>query len=91
MSDCNCCCGAYAPPWWVTMGFVPPTNPAGQTHPATTVPAPTAVTTVRPAAPAAPAQPTQPAKPTGGNSVGSTIGSVIGDVLNPIGALAGLL
>ena len=24
MSECNCCCAYLNPPWWVTMGFVPP-------------------------------------------------------------------
>jgi hypothetical protein len=22
--NCNCCCAYLNPPWWVTMGFVPP-------------------------------------------------------------------
>jgi hypothetical protein len=31
MSEGNCCCCAYlTPPWWVTMGFVPPTGAGGQ-------------------------------------------------------------
>lgn len=24
----NCCCCAQCPPWWVTMGFVPPGGPS---------------------------------------------------------------
>jgi len=24
MSECNCCCAYLSPPWWVTMGYVPP-------------------------------------------------------------------
>ena len=29
-SHCNCCCCAYlSPPWWVTMGYVPPGGSPG--------------------------------------------------------------
>lgn len=54
--NCNCCACQYAtPPWWVTMGFVPPTNnmqtnripfpdnsapPATQNTPTVSIPAP---------------------------------------------------
>jgi hypothetical protein len=36
MSDgnCNCCCAYLTPPWWVTMGYVPPIRSQGQGSPA---------------------------------------------------------
>jgi hypothetical protein len=29
MSECNCCCAYLSPPWWVTMGYVPPVQSPG--------------------------------------------------------------
>jgi hypothetical protein len=37
MSECNCCCAYLSPPWWVTMGYVPPgaNMPTGNVQPRT--------------------------------------------------------
>jgi hypothetical protein len=85
MSDANCnCCGCqYAtPPWWVTMGFIPPNNPSGQVqspgstfvnpgtvHPGTVVTAPPA---------------TQP-----GHTGTPAVGGLLGQLVNLPGQVAG--
>jgi hypothetical protein len=70
MSECNCCCDNSTPPWWVTMGFVPPTGNAGQRPPVTQQPSP-------PTGNAGQTQPVaQQPSPPSGQSIGSMIGSV---------------
>ena len=96
MSDCNpCCCQYSTPPWWVTMGFVPPTNIAGQK--------PTFIQ--QPSTPTLPQTPGTPSNIGGviggttgatgqqssGGGILQTVGNVVGDVLNPLGGLLNLL
>ena len=83
-SNGNCCCGCQysTPPWWVTMGFIPPYSyqGGGQTvHTATpgtaTVGGTTTTTT------------TGGTKGTG--TSGNPLGTILGDVVGGIGSLLG--
>lgn len=81
MSDSQCCSCAYAtPPWWVTMGFIPPNNgsntkDAGSSH--------TGATTTTSTQTQQPTQTqqttTQSSNPLGGiiNTVGSLLGGLL--------------
>jgi len=97
MSECNCCCQYSTPPWWVTMGFVPPTNNPGQKPAVVQQPSPPAVVQ-NPGATANPGpgsvfgtNPFTGQQPSGGGGILGTVGNVVGDVLNPLGALTSLL
>ena len=74
-SDKGCCCSCtQCPPWWVTMGFVPPRQ----------------LPMNMPAATAAPPATTQTGTTTGssggGNPLGG-LGSIIGDVTGLLGGI----
>lgn len=87
-SNCNCCACQYStPPWWVTMGFIPPygyQGPSGGGTPTRGTGTP--MTPLNPGTPTGTtAQPQQPQQSGGG------LGSIIGDVLGPIGGVLGAL
>jgi len=64
-----CCCCSQCPPWWVTMGFVPPLQiPQAKAAAPTTAPAPTTTTTTTPT----------PPDPLGG--LGTILGGVLGGI-----------
>ena len=98
-SNHNCCCGcAYStPPWWVTMGFVPPYHGqvpseglpfvgGGQVNSGTTV--------TPPAVGGSPGKPATPPRPGGliGNVAGgfaNAAGDVAGGIAGAVGSVAG--
>jgi len=90
MCQCCCQCATQAPPWWVTMGFVPPLNP-GQVHTATPVGG-----TVVTAPPPAQTPPVRGGGTTGGaggigGAIGGLLGTAINDITNPLGSIISLL
>jgi len=98
-SNCNCCCAYLSPPWWVTMGYVPPVrsqtqvSPASQT-PSTSVARPASQGTVVQPPPARPQ--TTSVTPTVTRPTVSTVPKVIseiatGDLVSAIGDVVHLL
>lgn len=84
-SNCNCCCGCHysTPPWWVTMGFVPPyNNQHVQGTPASPAPTGSSVNV-------APPNVGTPLGHAQGGSTSGGLGGIIGSVLGPLGGLLG--
>jgi len=83
---CSCACQYSTPPWWVTMGFIPPYGYQGPNQ---------GGTPARPAPPNQPGtsgQPATPGQPTGGgqqSSGSNPLGSIINGVLGPLGGILG--
>lgn len=84
-SNCNCCCQYSTPPWWVTMGFVPPAN-YGSHNPGVIVQAPPA-TAVVPGT----IKPGTVVRPPGGFTPGTAAGTVLGNTGGAIGNAAGTI
>lgn len=88
MSDSNCCCSCQysTPPWWVTMGFIPPLSGGGQWRPVIQQ------TTPQPTSPGTPGQGVTPGPSlgtSGGRQLG--LGDIVSNVVNPLGPLLNLL
>ncbi|MEO7924842.1 MAG: hypothetical protein ABIR30_14255 [Chitinophagaceae bacterium] len=85
-SNCNCCCQYSTPPWWVTMGFVPPANNYTGHVPGAVVVGPPVTagtnTGVRPGT---------GVKNPGGFAPGTSAGNVLGNTGSAIGNAAGTI
>ena len=86
-SDKSCSCCSQCPPWWVTMGFVPPL----QIPQANGASGQTPVANPTPAAPT-PATPTPGANPggvppRGNNNPLGVLGTILGDVAGVLGGI----
>jgi hypothetical protein len=89
-SNCNCSCQYSTPPWWVTMGFIPPAAGQSLQH---IVPVTGGQTTVtHPVVPVT-TNPVTGTHPGGigsvlgtvGNALGNTVGTIVGTPLNVAG------
>ncbi len=91
--NCSCGCQYSTPPWWVTMGFVPPQNQLGQPL-QNYVPAPNNLTPSSPgyvppiSVPPPPPGHAVPGLPgTNPHPGRSPVGNIVGTILDPIGTL----
>jgi hypothetical protein len=74
--SCSCCC-SQCPPWWVTMGFIPPLQ-ATQAQPKAAAPTPQPTPAPTPPVTPQPATPAQPSSGGGGNILTGLLGDVAG-------------
>lgn len=88
--NCGCGCKYSTPPWWVTMGFVPPQNQPLQNY----VPAPNHFTPPPPgyvppvSVPPPPPGHAVPGLPGANPHPGrNPVGNVVGTILDPIGTV----
>lgn len=90
-SNCNCGCQYSTPPWWVTMGFVPPHQSSGHVQTPVVV-APPAAGSVKPGTPVKPGfTPGTAASNVLGNT-GQAIGNAAGAVVEtPLNLVTGIL